>query len=137
MHTGELEATSLNRLSTGTSPDFAYDAAGNLTIDTVHSFTFDAENPISLGAGVTYYYDADGKRARKSTTLKGGPLLIGKNNGPITGNSDTGPAFPVRAVEWVPVRTYRKLAETVRPDIPREHANPLSSRRMEVTTSCG
>ena len=44
-----------------------YDTAGNLLSDGLNSYTYNAENQTSVGAGVTYYYDCDGKRVRKST----------------------------------------------------------------------
>ncbi|MBI1749271.1 MAG: RHS repeat-associated core domain-containing protein [Acidobacteria bacterium] len=46
---------------------FQYAAAGNLTFDGSLSTTYDAENRIvSTNAGVTYSYDGDGKRVKKS-----------------------------------------------------------------------
>lgn len=46
-----------------------YDAAGNVTNDGSHSYTYDAENRlVSVDAGsVTYVYDADGQRVRQAT----------------------------------------------------------------------
>jgi RHS repeat-associated protein len=35
--------------------------------DGSHTYTYNAEEQTSTGAGVTYYYDGDGKRVRKST----------------------------------------------------------------------
>jgi RHS repeat-associated protein len=43
-----------------------YDAAGNLTNDGSHPFTYDTENRLATAAGVTYTYDGDGKRVKKS-----------------------------------------------------------------------
>jgi RHS repeat-associated protein len=48
---------------------YAYDAAGNMTYDGTHTYTYDAENRLSqVDAGVTaiYTYDANGVRVRKS-----------------------------------------------------------------------
>jgi len=48
-----------------------YDAAGNVTNDgNGNQPTYDAENRIATDAGVTYYYDADGKRMEKSSGTK-------------------------------------------------------------------
>jgi RHS repeat-associated protein len=49
---------------------YQYDAAGNLTFDGSHSYTYDAENRITKvdgGATATYVYDALGHRVRKTT----------------------------------------------------------------------
>jgi RHS repeat-associated protein len=58
-------AFSANRI---TSAGFQYDAAGNMTHDANHSYTYDAENRIVQvdgGSTATYGYDADGGRASK------------------------------------------------------------------------
>jgi RHS repeat-associated protein len=48
-----------------------YDNAGNVTNDgNGNQPTYDAENRISVDAGVTYYYDADGMRTEKSSGTK-------------------------------------------------------------------
>jgi RHS repeat-associated protein len=49
---------------------YTYDAAGNLTNDKFHSYTYDAENRIiSVDNGATTYaYDADGQRVAKTTS---------------------------------------------------------------------
>src|SRR5215510_3994233 len=53
-------STSNNRITTA---GFSYDANGNLTNDTVHAYTFDAENKIkTLDAVTTYAYDGEGDR---------------------------------------------------------------------------
>jgi len=58
--------TSNNRIS-----GWSYDAAGNLLSDTVHSYTFDAENKISKVDNVAaYVYDGAGHRVKK---------LVGEN----------------------------------------------------------
>lgn len=57
-----------NRIS---SAGYSYDASGNLTNDTIHAYTFDAENKISKVDNVSaYVYDGDGQRVRK---------LVGEN----------------------------------------------------------
>jgi RHS repeat-associated protein len=61
-------STSTNRIATS---GFSYDAAGNLTSDTIHAYTFDAENRISKVDNVSaYVYDGDGQRVKK---------LVGEN----------------------------------------------------------
>ena len=50
-------STSTNRITTS---GFSYDAAGNLTNDTIHAYTFDGENRISKVDNVSaYVYDGD------------------------------------------------------------------------------
>jgi len=56
-------ATKKNQLT-----GYSYDAAGNLLSDgSGHNFTYDPENRIVTSAGVTYTYDGDGKRVKKSS----------------------------------------------------------------------
>lgn len=43
-----------------------YDVAGNTTSDGVYSYAYNAENQQTPAAGVTYTYDGDGKRVKKS-----------------------------------------------------------------------
>jgi RHS repeat-associated protein len=59
-------ATTKNQIS-----GFCYDAAGNLLAQSappcpVPTYTYNAENQMTLTAGVTYTYDGDGKRVKKS-----------------------------------------------------------------------
>jgi len=69
--------TNCNQASTGfstknqiTSPTgYVYDANGNLTNDTVHTYTYNAENwltQVDGGATASYIYSADGRRMQKS-----------------------------------------------------------------------
>jgi len=56
-------STSTNRITTS---GFSYDFAGNLTNDTMHGYTYDAENHFVKVDNVTAYsYDGEGKRVRK------------------------------------------------------------------------
>src|SRR6266436_1197505 len=56
-------STSTNRITTS---GFSYDSTGNLTNDTIHAYTFDAENKISKVDNVSaYVYDGEGQRVRK------------------------------------------------------------------------
>src|SRR5260370_38988522 len=66
-HLSSFSSTT-NRITTS---GFSYDSAGNLTNDTNHSYTYDAENKIIKVDGTTaYVYDGEGKRVRK---------LVGEN----------------------------------------------------------
>src|SRR5687767_3217547 len=49
-------------------PDSYYDAAGNQIRDQLGNliYTYDAESRLSAATGVTYTYDGDGKRVKKS-----------------------------------------------------------------------
>jgi uncharacterized protein RhaS with RHS repeats len=54
-----------------TYPGYAYDAAGNLTSDGVHNYTYDAEgNMLTVDGGSTaqYVYDAFNRRVRQQTS---------------------------------------------------------------------
>jgi RHS repeat-associated protein len=71
-----LSPTTQNRLSTGTTPNFSYDVAGNMINDINHNYFFDAEGHIlqvdgSFGTCSTaadcYVYDGDGNRVEKTT----------------------------------------------------------------------
>lgn len=58
-----LTATTKNQISGDT-----YDSAGNLiTIPSIATYTYNAENQLTATAGVTYTYDGDGKRVQKSS----------------------------------------------------------------------
>jgi RHS repeat-associated protein len=64
-------SVTLNSSNQVTGPGtFTYDAAGNLTGEPspscLTSVTYDAEDHVTSACGVTYYYDGDGKRVRKS-----------------------------------------------------------------------
>jgi RHS repeat-associated protein len=58
-----VTATTKNQIS-----GYTYDAAGNMTTNPgVGTYTYDAENRMTATAGVTYTYDGDGKRVKKSS----------------------------------------------------------------------
>jgi RHS repeat-associated protein len=48
-------------------PTFSYDASGNTQGDGANSYTWDAESEMKTAAGVTYVYDAQGRRVTKSS----------------------------------------------------------------------
>jgi RHS repeat-associated protein len=57
-----------NRMHVKTGADYQYDAAGNMTYDTVGQYyTYDQENRITGAGGLIYTYDADSNRVEKST----------------------------------------------------------------------
>lgn len=57
-----VAATTKNQVSGDT-----HDSAGNLiTIPSIANYTYNAENQLTATAGVTYTYDGDGRRAKKS-----------------------------------------------------------------------
>jgi RHS repeat-associated protein len=55
-----VSATVKNQISAN-----SYDAAGNMTTG---GYTYDAENRLLTGGGLTYTYDGDGKRVQKSSS---------------------------------------------------------------------
>jgi RHS repeat-associated protein len=62
-----------NRIST--SDGFTFDAAGNIINDTIHTYTYDAENRIvqvDAGSTAVYSYDAEGRRVAKTAASAGG-----------------------------------------------------------------
>jgi RHS repeat-associated protein len=58
-----LPANANNHITTA---PFAYDAAGNETADAAGIYTWNAEGTLKTAGGVTYTYDGDGRRVRKS-----------------------------------------------------------------------
>jgi RHS repeat-associated protein len=59
--------------ATGT-PDYQYDAAGNMTFNATaptQTYTYDQENRLTGAAGYTYTYDADGNRVKKANGSTG------------------------------------------------------------------
>ena len=62
-----VTADGANRIH-NTGGTFTYDAAGNLTAAPVNSsYTYNAEGELTSAAGVTYTYDGDGSRVKKSS----------------------------------------------------------------------
>ncbi|MCI0403172.1 MAG: hypothetical protein L0212_06570, partial [Acidobacteria bacterium] len=64
--TSETLSVAVNTNNRITNPGFTYDSAGNLTNSGSGVITYDAENRIATVAGVTYTYDGDGERVKKS-----------------------------------------------------------------------
>jgi RHS repeat-associated protein len=63
-----VTADAHNWIHATSSPDYRYDAAGNMTYDATAAlnYTFDQENRITGTGGYTYAYDGNGNRVRKS-----------------------------------------------------------------------
>jgi RHS repeat-associated protein len=58
-----------NRIHATGTPDYLYDAAGNMTFNATpptQTYSYDQENRLTGAAGYTYTYDGDGNRVRKS-----------------------------------------------------------------------
>jgi YD repeat-containing protein len=62
----------VNRLTSvttsGNTANYTYDAAGNVTSDGVHTYTYDAENRVvgvDSGATASYNYDQNNRRIKK------------------------------------------------------------------------
>jgi len=64
---------------------FAYNAAGDVTNDGSYSYSWDAENRLTTAAGVTYTYDGDGQRVKKSS----GTLYWRGSSGSVLAETDT------------------------------------------------
>ena len=58
---------SINTNNRITNSGFTYDAAGDLTADGLYSYAWNAEAHLTSAAGVTYTYDGDVKRTKKSS----------------------------------------------------------------------
>jgi RHS repeat-associated protein len=57
------------------SDGITFDAAGNIVNDTIHTYTYDAENRIvqvDTGSTAVYAYDAEGRRVAKTAATAGG-----------------------------------------------------------------
>jgi RHS repeat-associated protein len=68
-----------------TNSGFTYDASGDETGDGLYSYTWDAESRLTSAAGVTYSYDGDGQRVKKSS----GTLYWRGASGSVVAETDT------------------------------------------------
>ena len=80
-----------NRITSGSG--VTYDAAGNVTSDGTHAYTFDAENRITqvdAGSTASYVYNASGERIRKTTASGSVDYLYDLAGNSITELSSSG-----------------------------------------------
>ncbi|HYY72549.1 MAG TPA: RHS repeat-associated core domain-containing protein, partial [Candidatus Bathyarchaeia archaeon] len=90
-HASSLGFDANNRIVSGSG--VTYDAAGNVTADGSHTYTFDAENRIVQvdgGATASYVYDANGQRVRKTTGSTSVDYLYDLSGHAITEVSSSG-----------------------------------------------
>ena len=112
-----------NQLQSG----YQYDAAGNMTYDGTHHYTYDAENRITQvdsGSTASYVYDANGRRVRKSTGSGFTEYSYGLN-GSVQGeyNGSSWPAQYVYAGSELIVEYENSTTEFV-------HTDHLGSTRL-------
>ena len=96
----QASVNTTNRFNT--SP-YQYDAAGNLTNDGAHTYTYDAENRISSvdgGTTATYVYDADGLRVHKQTSGNQDDFIY-DINGNVTSEYCSAPGYTGPCVDYV------------------------------------
>lgn len=88
--TSSIPTNRIESVTEGSTVNYTYDAAGNVTNDGVHSYTYDAENRlVSVDSGTTasYSYDHKNQRVKKvasSTTthyIWQGSQVIAEHNG--------------------------------------------------------
>ncbi len=93
-----------NQLDTVSGPvakDYDYDAAGNVTTDGIHSYSYDDRgrlNTVDSGASATYQYNGQGQRVRKvsgSTTV----LFVYDEAGNLIGEYNSS-GSPIREHVW-------------------------------------
>jgi RHS repeat-associated protein len=87
---GGAPTNQITSVTQGSTVNYSYDSAGNVTNDGAHSFTYDAENrvvSVDGGATATYGYDHQNRRVKKtvgSTTTHyvwEGAQVIAEHNG--------------------------------------------------------
>ena len=87
---GGIPTNRITSVTAGSTLNYTYDAAGNVTNDGVHSYTYDAENrvvSVNGGTTATYSYDHQNRRVKKtvgSTTTHyvwEGSRVIAEHNG--------------------------------------------------------
>jgi RHS repeat-associated protein len=83
----QMLSVSVNGKNQVTNSGFAFDAAGNMTADGTNTYTFNAEAELAAAAGVTYFYDADGRRVKKSS---GKLYWYGMSSDPLSESDSSG-----------------------------------------------
>ena len=66
---GGIPTNRITSVTEGSTLNYSYDAAGNVTNDGVHSYTYDAENrvvSVDSGSTATYSYDHQNRRVKKT-----------------------------------------------------------------------
>jgi RHS repeat-associated protein len=125
-------SSSTNRI---TSSGYAYDSAGNLTNDTLHTYGFDAENKIKSVDGVNdvYRYDGDGNRVRKNFS-SGDKLRLVYSDGRLIAEYD----LSTGSLKKEYIYSAKGLVATIEPTSGTRYttADNLSSPRV-VTDSSG
>jgi RHS repeat-associated protein len=83
---------------------FSYDLSGNLTADGFSSYTWTAEDQLAATAGVSYTYDGDHRRVRKSN----GTLYWYGRNGEVLAESDLSGAVQAEYIYFNGRRVARR-----------------------------
>jgi len=126
-------STSTNRITTS---GYAYDAAGNLTNDSIHSYGFDGENKTKSVDGVNdvYRYDGDGNRVRKNFAL-GEQLRMVYSGGQLLAEYD----LSTGALKKEYVYGAKGLIATIEPSTGTRYmtSDHLGSPRVVTNSSAG
>ncbi|HKS80569.1 MAG TPA: RHS repeat-associated core domain-containing protein [Candidatus Acidoferrales bacterium] len=90
---GATVSSSTNQMTLIASSTPTYDSAGNMTGDTLYTYSFDAENHLTQASGMTggpwnYQYDGNGMRVEKSTSTTNGTLYWRAVTGETIAESD-------------------------------------------------
>ncbi len=96
-----LTVNTQNRI---TNTGFTYDASGDMTADGTLTYTWDAEFRLKTAAGVTYTYDGDGKRVKKSS----GPLYWFDVQGNLIEETNSTGGAPVQYIYFNGLRVTRQ-----------------------------
>jgi RHS repeat-associated protein len=108
----------------------AYDAAGNMTSDGVHSYTYDAEGKITHvdGTANTFGYDGDGFRVNKN-----GIIHIA-SQGQVIAEYITGAAASVPNIEYI-YASGQRVAEIGSGAVTYDYVDHLSSVRSRADST--
>jgi RHS repeat-associated protein len=125
--TGTCYTFSSSALANNQLTGYTYDAAGNMTYDGNHHYTYDAENrivQIDSGSTASYAYNEMGKRIRKSTGSSLTEYYYGPN-GSVQAEYN-GSSFPVQYV----YAGSQLLAEYTNSTTEFVHGDHLGSTRL-------
>ncbi|MDX6501039.1 MAG: hypothetical protein QOG23_4299 [Blastocatellia bacterium] len=119
-----------------TNSGYAYDAAGNLINDSMHSYGFDGENKVKTVDGVSgvYGYDGDGNRVRKNFAL-GDQLRLVYSGGQLLAEYD----LSTGALKKEYVYGAKGLIATIEPSTGTRYttSDHLGSPRVVTNSSAG